>query len=113
LAQNLLLAGFILIMIFLGKYTYEFLDVNPANILINESNVPHYGKYVLTNFGLTFAGTKFFRRYLCPSDPFFSEGIAEKSVPNVIFTYSFQTAMVVLYFIFGINTNDFYEDGRF
>jgi len=37
-----------------GKYTYEFLDVSPANILINEKNVAHYEKYVLTNFGLTF-----------------------------------------------------------
>lgn len=46
-----------------GRYTYEFLDISPYNVFINTKKVELYEDYVISNFGLSFQGTKFFRRY--------------------------------------------------
>lgn len=76
-----LLEFFVKNILVAGRYTFEFLDISPYNVFLNTKKLENYDDYVISNFALSFHGTKFFRRYQCLSDPFHNEPIGQKSVP--------------------------------
>jgi hypothetical protein len=87
--------------------------VNPHNILINGDSIPGYEKYVITNFGIGYQGTKFYRRYTCPTDSFYAEPLLDKTVASVISTYAFQIGLVVFSSMINVDVKDFYKDGKY
>ncbi|KAM3142141.1 hypothetical protein pb186bvf_005795 [Paramecium bursaria] len=95
LANNILLQG---------RFTYEYLDVQPQNLFMNGNDL------VITNFGLSYAGTKFERIYVPSSDPIFKQ----KSLVNIMYAYAFQAGLLVLQCMTGLDVKLlFFDDGQF
>ncbi|CAD8115796.1 unnamed protein product [Paramecium primaurelia] len=86
-----------------GRSTFEFLDLAPQNIFVDGKN------FVISNMGISYKGSKFHRPYTPSTDNFYKD----KSLANLIYTYSFQAGLVVLCAITKINSADFFfEDGQ-
>ncbi|CAD8106902.1 unnamed protein product [Paramecium primaurelia] len=92
---------------FLGaQYTNEFLDISPQNIFKTEDS------YIISNFGITFAGTKFNRIYLPSTDPINKEKNPSKI--NIQYSYAFKAALLTLCLMTQIDSKDFFfDDGQF
>ncbi|CAK66244.1 unnamed protein product (macronuclear) [Paramecium tetraurelia] len=92
--QNLLITG---------RVTYEFLDLAPQNIYVEEN------RFVISNMGISYKGSKFHRPYTPITDNFYKE----KTLKHMMHTYSFQAGLVVLCAITKINSAEFFfEDGQ-
>ncbi|CAD8113039.1 unnamed protein product [Paramecium sonneborni] len=98
-----LLTTFCKNLLITGRTTYEFLDLAPQNIFVDGKN------YVISNMGISYKGSKFHRPYTPSTDNYYKD----KSLANLIYTYSFQAGLVVLCAITKINSADlFFEDGQ-
>ncbi|CAK67766.1 unnamed protein product (macronuclear) [Paramecium tetraurelia] len=89
-----------------AQYTNEFLDISPQNIFRNGNS------YIVSNFGINFAGTKFDRIYLPKTDPIYQEKVPSQK--NILYSYAFRAALVTLCQMTQIDPLDlFYLDGQF
>ncbi|CAD8203824.1 unnamed protein product [Paramecium pentaurelia] len=101
-AQELLIT-FCKNLLITGRVTYEFLDLAPQNIYVNGD------RFVVSNMGISYKGSKFHRPYTPITDSFYKE----KTLTNMIYTYSFQAGLVILCAITKINSAEFFfEDGQ-
>ncbi|CAD8213735.1 unnamed protein product [Paramecium octaurelia] len=98
-----LLTTFCKNLLITARSTFEFLDLAPQNVFVDGQ------KFVISNMGISYKGSKFHRPYTPSTDSFFKD----KSLANLIYTYSFQAGLVVLCAITKINSADFFfEDGQ-
>ncbi|CAD8152584.1 unnamed protein product [Paramecium octaurelia] len=100
---NDLLITFCKNLLITGRVTYEFLDIAPQNVYV------HDNRFIISNMGISYKGSKFHRPYTAITDSFYKE----KTLTNMIYTYSFQAGLVVLCAITKINSAEFFfEDGQ-
>ncbi|EGR33539.1 hypothetical protein IMG5_049990 [Ichthyophthirius multifiliis] len=59
--------------------TSEYLDLSPVNIFVPPENTPTKAKYYISNCGLSFKGTKWDKKFYCPTDSFFTVKISERN----------------------------------
>ncbi|CAK66243.1 unnamed protein product (macronuclear) [Paramecium tetraurelia] len=89
-----------------SQFTNEFLDISPQNIFFTDQS------YIVSNFGITYAGTKFHRSYLPITDPILKE--KKPSKINILYSYAFRAGLLVLTQMTQIDPKDlFFEDGQF